>query len=112
MAGVSSLVTFGNESPSIPERTIQSTREFRGIAHEHDLVREVMFHQLMFDSAYSPIHHIARGNAMHASLRIAQRNVSNAGDRQRRINRMIVLKDSAVTMRRVFTQAHVRCQVE
>ena len=49
---------------------------------------------------------------MHASLSIAQRNASNAGNRQRRIDRMIVLKDSAVAMRRVFAQAHVRCQVE
>jgi hypothetical protein len=49
---------------------------------------------------------------MHASLCIAQRDVSNTGNRLRRIDRMVVLEDSAVTMRRVFAQAHVCCQVE
>lgn len=66
----------------------------------------------MLDSAYSPIHHIARGDAMHASLSIAQRDVSDPRDRLRRIDRVVVLEDSAVTMRRVFAQTHVRCQVE
>jgi len=66
----------------------------------------------MFNGAYSPIHHIARGDAMHASLGITQRDISKAGNRLRRIDSKVVLKDSAVTMRRVFAQAHVCCQVE
>ena len=100
-------VIIGNS----PERPIQSTRKFGGIAHQRTFIAITIVNESPLDRFNSPVHHIAWGDTMCARLCIRQCDLCDASSGRFRVDRSICMQDTAMTVRGVFTEANVACDV-
>lgn len=83
---------------SSPERAVQPTRELGGIAHEGASVAETGVDKGSLDRLNTPVHHIARRDAVRASARVVESHLGKTGDGGFGVNLTVGVEDSAVTV--------------
>jgi hypothetical protein len=117
----SSIPETRRRARSIPERTIQTRREFGRVRHQHHLVRQPSANKSLFNRLDPSVHHIRRRNlppvslppswggyAIRSSLGIIKSNFCDPSDTRRIINRSILVEDPAMSMVRVLAQTNIR----
>jgi hypothetical protein len=95
-----------------PEWTIQRASEFCGIAHQRAPIPQPFVYQPSFDSLDSSVHHITRCDAISAVLSVTDCDFRNTFYGWFCVYCTLGREDTAVTMRSIFTEADITCNVE
>lgn len=80
MIGFQLWIALDGHDHSVPEWAIQCTGKFCGIAHQSAFITEPGVDKATFDSLDTTVHHIARCDAVSASLGIVDSNLCDAFD--------------------------------
>lgn len=83
---------------SSPERAVQPTRKLGRITHKGASVAVTGVNQASLDCLNPPIHHIAWCDAVCASARVVEGDLSDTCDREFGVNRTVGIEESTVTV--------------